>query len=95
MDEWRKYCYTTTIDIYYEQQFDTLDNEVILLPIIASFYAPTSGDPLFGQYESTIDYNGYLFYKSDPSVYSKRFSTTNHYVSWQDTLPVAGDYCDK
>ena len=93
VDVWKRYCYTTTIDIYYEQQFDTLDNEVILLPIIASFYAPSHTDPLFGQYESTIDYNGYLFYKADPSVYSKRFSTTNHSVIWQDTLPIAGEYC--
>ena len=90
VDEWRKYCYTTSIDIYYEQRY-TSDNDP--LPIIAHFYAPTSGDPLFGQYESTIDYNGYLFYKSDPSVYSKRFSTINHYVIWQDTLPIAGEYC--
>ena len=88
--EKKKYCYTTSIDIYYEQQYSS-DN--LQLPIIAHFYAPTSWDPVFGQYESTVDYNAYLFYKSDPSVYSKRFSTRNHYVNWQDTIPVAGEYC--
>ena len=82
VQEYKKYCYTTSIDIYYENANS-----------IAHFYAPTSWDPLFGMYESTIDYNAYLFYKADPAVYSKRFSTTNHYVNWQDTIPVAGEYC--
>ena len=85
----KKYAYTTCIDIYYEQRYS--DNAP--LPIIAHFYAPTSSDPVFGKYESDIDYNCYLFYKANPYVYSKRFSTTDHYVSWQDTLPVAGEYC--
>ena len=85
-----KYYYTTTIDIYYEQKYDSEGDPI---PIIANFYAPTSWDPVFGQYESTVDYNAYLFYKSDPSVYSKRFSTTNHSLYCQDTIPVAGVYC--
>ena len=88
--EKKKYYYTTSIDIYYEQQYSS-DN--LQLPIIAHFYAPTSWDPVFGQYESTVDYNAYLFYKSDPTVYSKRFSTTNHSLYCQDTIPVAGEYC--
>ena len=82
VQEYKKYCYTTSIDIYYENTNS-----------IAHFYAPTSWDPLYGMYESTIDYNAYLFYKADPAVYSKRFSTTNHYVYWQDSIPVAGEYC--
>ncbi len=85
-----KYYYTTTIDIYYEQKYDSEGDPI---PIIANFYAPTSWDPVFGQYESTVDYNAYLFYKSDPTVYSKRFSTTNHSLYCQDTIPVAGEYC--
>ena len=78
----KNYYYTTSIDIYYENG----DNYINL-------YAPTSWDPVFGRYESTVDYNAYVFYKSDPSVYSKKFSTHNHYFNYQERLPISGEYC--
>ena len=71
------YAYTSAIQLSYPEA-DVLN-----------IYAPTSGDPLFGPYESTIEFNLYLF-NSDFS-YSETISSNNKYVSWQTQLP-AGNY---
>ena len=71
------YAYTSAIQLSYPEAG------------ILNIYAPTSGDPLFGPYESTIEFNLYLF-NSDFS-YSETISSNNKYVSWQTQLP-AGDY---
>ena len=86
-----KYAYTPVIDLYIEPRVDPNTGE--RLPLIVDLFAPIS--PYFNeQYESTIDYNVYLFYKSDPSVYSKSFYTTNRYfLSLHNILPREGEYC--
>ena len=71
------YAYTSAIQLSYA---DTT---------VLNIYAPTSGDPLFGPYESTIEFNLYLF-NSDFS-YSETISSNNKYVSWQDEL-LPGNY---
>ena len=71
------YAYTSAIQLSYA---DTT---------ALSIYAPTSGDPMFGPYESTIEFNLYLF-NSDFS-YSETISSNNKYVFWQTEL-APGNY---
>lgn len=73
----QQYAYTSTLQLSYADS------------TILNIYAPTSGDPMFGPYASTIEFNLYLF-NSDFS-YSETISSNNKYVSWQTQLP-AGDY---
>ena len=86
-----KYVYTPIIDLYITHKIDPNTGE--RLPLIVDLIAPISSN-LNDQYESTIDYNAYLFYKSDPSVYSKSFYTENHHFFCLDNrLPTEGEYC--
>ena len=86
-----KYVYTPIIDLYITHKIDPNTGE--RLPLIVDLIAPISSN-LNGQYESTIDYNAYLFYKSDPSVYSKSFYTENHcLLCLHNSLPTEGEYC--
>ena len=91
VEELIKYAYTPVIDLYITPRVNPNTGE--RLPLIVDLIAPTS--PYFNeQYESTIDYNVYLFYKSDPSVYSESFYTTNHnFLSLHNILPREGEYC--
>ncbi|MBR5533028.1 MAG: hypothetical protein IKU59_06965 [Bacteroidales bacterium] len=54
-----------------------------------TLYAPTANDPMFGPYESKVEYTAYIF-NTDFS-YSESVSTNNKYIHWQDSIP-AGNY---
>ena len=82
------YSYTSCIPI-------TLPTKQIL-----TLYAPTANDPMFGPYESTIDFNLYIFSDStivdsfgcDSLYYSESVSSNNKYVYWQSDSLNAGNY---
>lgn len=57
----------------------------------ASFYAPTSNDPRFGPYESTIEFNAYFFHEN-PEIFSISNSSYNKYLFWQIDIPQTGIY---
>lgn len=58
----------------------------------ASYYGPTSFDPIFGIYESDIEYNVYFFYEN-PEIFSISDKSNNKYVYRTiDSLPETGIY---
>lgn len=73
------YSYTFFLPLYYESG----DR--------ASFYGPTANDPSYGMYESTVEYNVYLFNES-PELFSVSNTSNNKYLYWQVEIPYTGLY---
>lgn len=57
----------------------------------ASFYGPTANDPSYGRYESTVEYNVYLF-NENPELFSESNTSNNKYLYWQVEIPYTGLY---
>ena len=55
-----------------------------------TLYAPTAKDPMYGLYESKIDYTAYIF--NEDCSYSESISTNNKYLYWQDSIPPGNYY---
>ena len=73
------YSYTFFLPLYYESG----DR--------ASFYGPTANDPSYGMYESTVEYNIYLF-NENPELFSVSNTSNNKYLYWQVEIPYTGLY---
>ncbi len=54
-----------------------------------SLYAPTANDPMFGPYESKVEYTAYIF--NEDCSYSESVSTSEKYIYWQDYI-LPGNY---
>ena len=74
----QRYSYTTYIPLSYS------DSTKVTL------YAPSANDPMFGFYESLVEYKAYIF--NEDCSYSKSVSTTNKSFYWQDSIPPGNYY---
>ena len=73
------YSYTFCMPIYYEagERF--------------SFYGPTVNDPKYGNYESTVEYNIYLFHEN-PELFSASQSSSGKYMLQEANIAYSGMY---
>ena len=74
----QRYSYTTYIPLSYSDTTKT------------TLYAPSANDPMYGFYESLVEYKAYIF--NEDCTYSKSVSTTNKSFYWQDSIPPGNYY---